>query len=279
MRELLRKLWPGKSGTLAQADTESPETWSTACSIVHPRNMQPVIGRRDLESRFFLRKDCLLEVAPEDRSQDPVFADEFSHLAQSLKTLNHPGVLKVLDHGREGKRLFRVWEHRYMGSALFWESCNPKEWVPVAAGLEALHKLGVKVDRLSPSMLACDGRGPFVARLPWTCKEGYPQQELVSSVAVNVCPPLNQEQASSSQLFLMHLGALIFVMLTEQMPFVESPIRSAMQGRAPQRTSARVDGKLGQVLERMLSLEVAQQYGSLEQALREVREALSEAGG
>lgn len=146
-------------------------------------------------------------------------------------------------------------------------------------GLEALHKLGVEVDRLCPSMLARDSQGVFVARLPWTRKEGYPQQEVVSSVAINACTPPQTEEATPSQWFLMHLAALIFVKLTRQMPFVEPPALSFMKGRDPQRTSARVDGKLGQVLERMLSLEAAQQYGSLEQALREVREALSEAGG
>lgn len=278
MKELLRKLWPGKFGALTQADTKPPEVEVRACSLIHPPHKQAVIGRGELESRFFLQKDCLLEVAPEDRSQDPAFADEFSHLAQSLKTLNHPAVLRVLDHGREGKRLFRVWENREMDSVLFWESYKPKEFIPVVAGFEALHKLGVKVDRLNPSMLARDSQGIFVARFPWTRKEGYPPQELASPVAINVCLLAKMED-DYSQWFLMHLAALIFVKLTRQMPFVEPPIRSAMQGREPQRTSATVDGKLGQVLERMLSLEAAQQYGSLEQALREVREALSEAGG
>lgn len=264
------KLWPFTSKAEPKVpNLNQPMNWA-----VRLFEERVLIDNDDFSQNFRENQDVLTEFAPLDQSADPEFRREFFALAEKLKQIEHPAILKLYSFGEENGRLYRTWANR----RLFFAGAFPAENSPerrrqlaqAVEGFQLLHQIGVALENHSPRFLSYD-RGMFIARYPFVPHGEPGQSGYIPRFMYYTSPP--DPELLKDRCFLIQLGVFMAVSLTGTVPFLEPPLHSKSKGEPVKRRELPLDSPLKEVVNRT-QLEPDTNFPDLATGLEEVRKAL-----
>lgn len=275
MRAFFPKVWPFKKHKRdpiqEKIDAENSMLW-----LSWPREAQIVISKSDMMTNFHMSGDKIIESVPAEICVNPIFQDGFFYLSQKLKEIEHTSVLKLLDFGWEGSRLYRMWERREIFSACVEgpraEAQTRSLLLPLVEGLELIQDAGSDLTKINCHRISIDRRGYFVARFPYTVKSSLGPISFATNIGVHGCHP--DIDSSDKDKWLFHMGVFLCCKLTAKLPFEEPPLLSIGTGNDIKKISLDLEPRLLEVVNRFLEINPQKTYPTINQALKELRLAL-----
>lgn len=234
-----------------------------------------LIDNEDFSQNFRENQDVLIEFASMKNSTDPEFRREFFSLAEKLKRVEHPAILKLYSFGEDDGRLYRAWANRRLFYAGAFPAENSaerrRELAQAVEGFQILHEIGVTLQNHSPRFLSYD-RGVFIARYPFVpCGDAGQSNYLPRFMYYTT--PANPELLAD-RCFLIQLGVFLSASLTGTIPFIEPPLYSISKGQPVIRREIPLESPLKEVLDRLTQLEPDTNYPKLATGLKAAKKAL-----
>lgn len=255
-----------------------PETRKKSVSRGRSLAEQAIIENGDYRDNFHETEEFLIEFAPSDKSGDPDFRREFFALAEEIKALEHPGLLRLYSFGVDGDRFYRAWARRRLSAASshrtgsFNEKC--RALAQVVEGFQLLRNLEVAIELYSPQLISHDpNQGLFLARFPFT-RESEPGQHKYHPFYLNFASTPDPAAISPETLFLVRLGLFMGVYFINEVPFAEPPLVSHWKGVPVVRKELPLPEPVGGMVERLTQLEPGKNYPDLGTGLEHAKNAL-----
>lgn len=244
-------------------------TWAPAQRVV--------LSIEELKKNFHITDEHIVEFAPKELSKDPQFQDEFNHLSHQLQSLQSGPILKLMDFGFENGRLFRMWENRRIHAASFEPRYSAAErsrrLLDVVEGFQLLRSIGLSVEHYRTDSISSDHQGFFIARFPFRVRDRPPGSGILTELLTHVaCKPQGFTQLNH---FLLELGTFISVLLFKTFPYQDYPHKYLQVNQFPRRVELNVESPLVDVVHRLTDLDPNKGYGSLDEALQALKEALA----
>ncbi|MBF0098876.1 MAG: protein kinase [Magnetococcales bacterium] len=165
---------------------------------------------------------------------------QFLHGAQLARQLDHPNLLKVLDHGEEGEQAYLVMEH-IPGKPLEAFLDHDKQGLPLPWAILIVAKLAMALDYLhrqhlvhadiKPANILFDPTHSIIKLMDFSlirpsrnnatppAQEGQAAPTLVAGTPWYMAPEQVRAQPLDGRADLFSLGTLFFQLLSGQLPF------------------------------------------------------------
>jgi serine/threonine-protein kinase len=190
------------------------------------------LGRGTLATVYLARdpssgQQVAVKVLAENITSAPDFDERFQAELQKLKALDHPGLVKLVDYGREGSQYFIVGRYLPGGSLADRLEGRPlllAEVVPIlkrlADALDAAHTAGIVHGNLSPANVLFDlQQRSYLADLGLSHLIAPAAGPELSGAPEYMSPEQAQGGAIDGRSDVYSLGAILYEMLTGRQPF------------------------------------------------------------
>ncbi len=221
-----------------------------------------------------------LKVLGEAWAGDPAMADRFVEESQVMRRLSHPAIVRVLDAGRDGGKVFMVLEYVEgppLARAIERKAFTHKEMAfllsAVGRALQHAHRMGVIHGDVAPSNILLKGDGSpkltdfGIARLRQTAPERW-KAGVTAGTPIYMSP---EQAAALSDVIdvrsdVYSLGVVLYHAVTGRVPFVgrsaaeilEKVVRVAPP--APRAAEPSVDPGLERIILKAMDKDPARRY-------------------
>jgi serine/threonine-protein kinase len=212
---------------------------------------------------------------------DPVFYERFNREAEIGKKLNHPAVIKVLDHNR-GKNLYLVaeWvEGRSLRQILIEEGRLPLDravWIAmeICVALEYMHGQGVVHRDLKPENIIIDSEDGIkiidfgIAQLAGARRLTFGKFSELMGSPDYISPEQVKGNRGDARSDLFALGVILYEMLTGHAPFSGPTPLAIMNARLlnhpvpPREVNPSISPQLQEILYRALERDPKNRYAN-----------------
>lgn len=242
-----------------------------------------LVSDKELQECFYFADEAVLEFAPRELSQDKAFQDQFGYLAELLKDLEHPGVLRLLYWGMDNGRLYRAWEKRNLDGAICYLNRKPEyrrvrqeRLVSLLDALETIWAKGLDLKSFV-RRVGYDYGGLFVARLPLTMEYEIPSlgDRLMAQCEFFSTLPVDYPRMVDL-CFLMELGCFCSLWLCGRYPVDRPATLSLPPHSMPYRKLVLdLEPELLAVIHRLMEIDPEKAYPSRKSGLQELKKALT----
>jgi serine/threonine-protein kinase len=246
-------------------------------SVVAAGGMASIFRANDLSTG----RQVTLKVPRLEAECDPVFHERFNREAEIGKKLDHPSVVKVLDHNR-GKHLYMVaeWaEGRSLRQILTEEGRLPLEravWIAmeICVALDYLHGRGVVHRDLKPENIIVDSEDRIkvidfgIAQLAGARRLTFGKLSELMGSPDYISPEQVKGKRGDARSDLFALGVILYEMLTGQVPFSGPHALAIMNARVlnrpipPREVDPSISPQVQEILYRALERDPKDRYAN-----------------
>jgi serine/threonine-protein kinase len=244
-------------------------------SVVATGGMASVFRANDLCTG----RRVALKVPRLEAECDPVFHERFNREAEIGKKLDHPAVVKVLDHNR-GKHLYMVaeWAEGRSLRQILSEggklSPDRAVWMAleICVALEYMHREGVVHRDLKPENIIIDSEDRIkiidfgIAQLAGARRLTFGKLSQVMGSPDYISPEQVKGKRGDARSDLFALGVILYEMLTGQVPFSGPNPLAVMNARllshplSPREVDPSISPQLQEILYRALERDPKNRY-------------------
>ncbi len=227
--------------TIARVHTPAPETLAAGALLAGRYRVERLLGRGGMGAVYLaehveLHRKVALKVLLPEIARSPEIVERFFREARAAATIGHPGIVDVLDLGRDGDTAFLAMEAldgEELAGRIAGQPPSFQEVVEIGAlicdAIAAAHQRGIVHRDLKPANVFVLRGAPLrikvldfgIAKVNEPGVSGLTQTGQVMGTPVYMSPEAFRDAAHVDERTDVYaIGAMLFEMLTGQPPFV-----------------------------------------------------------